>query len=89
MDFWLDRKKDGNMKITVVLHSILRDKLPPKARGMAELEFDRGARVQDVLKHLDLPETVIWAINEKMDNNTSRLLQDGDTLRFLRPGAGG
>lgn len=77
------------MQITVILHSILREKLPAKARGMAVLEFEDGAQVKDVFTRLDLPESVVWAINEQMERDKEHLLHDGDTLRFLRPGAGG
>ncbi len=77
------------MQITVILHSILREKLPPEARGRAVLDFAEGARVEDVFRRLDLPESVVWAINEEMTRDRERRLQDGDTLRFLRPGAGG
>lgn len=77
------------MQITIILHSILREKLPAEARGRAVLDLEEGSRVRDILERLDLAPTVVWAVNEQMDRDPDRLLQDGDTLRFLRPGAGG
>jgi sulfur carrier protein ThiS len=77
------------MHIQVILHSILREKLPVEARGRAVLDLAEGSRVRDVLDRLGLAATVVWAVNEQMDRDPERLLVDGDTLRFLRPGAGG
>lgn len=77
------------MQVTVILHSILREKLPAEARGRAVFELAEGSRVRDILERLELAPTVVWAVNEQMDRDSDRLLVDGDTLRFLRPGAGG
>jgi hypothetical protein len=43
------------MKITIILHSFLREKLPPGMRGQATIEFPLGTRVEDVMDHFDLP----------------------------------
>ncbi len=77
------------MRVKVIFHSILREKLPAEARGTAILELDDGARVQDIFDRFSLPDTVVWAINEHMQRDRTLPLKDGDTLRFLRPGAGG
>lgn len=77
------------MRVNVILHSILREKLPAEARGRAALEFPEGALVRDVFARLDLPAGALWAVNEQVDKNLDRPLADGDTLRFFRPGAGG
>jgi len=77
------------MRITVVLHSFLRDLLPPEARGVAELELPDGAMVSDVVARLKLPEHALFALNDQLQRDRSLPLKDGDSLRFLRAGAGG
>jgi sulfur carrier protein ThiS len=77
------------MKVSVVLHSYLREQLPPEARGMATLELPEGARVKDVVARLHLPDHVIFALNEQLQRDREIALKDGDALRFLRAGAGG
>jgi hypothetical protein len=77
------------MKVSVILHSYLRELLPPEARGMATLELPEGARVKDVVTRLKLPEHAIFALNERLERDREIVLKDGDSLRFLRAGAGG
>jgi hypothetical protein len=77
------------MKVSVVLHSYLRELLPPEARGMAVLELPEGATVKDVATRLHLPDHVIFALNERLERDRGVALRDGDALRFLRAGAGG
>lgn len=77
------------MRVTVVLHSFLRDLLPPEAKGTTVLELPEGARVKDVAAQLKLPAYALFALNDKMEKDRELPLQDGDVLRFLRAGAGG
>jgi len=77
------------MRVSVVLHSYLRDLLPPEARGVTTLELPEGARVKDVAARLGLPDHAIFALNERLARDRELPLEDGDTLRFLRAGAGG
>ena len=77
------------MRVSVILHSFLRELLPPEARGMATLELAEGARVKDVVAQLHLPDHVIFALNERLERDRELALKDGDSLRFLRAGAGG
>jgi sulfur carrier protein ThiS len=77
------------MKVSVILHSYLREHLPPEARGMATLELPEGAKVKDVVARLQLPEHAIFALNERLERDRELALKDGDSLRFLRAGAGG
>ena len=77
------------MRVTVVLHSFLRDLLPPEAKGTAVLELPDGARVSDVVTRLKLPDFAQFALNDQLLRDRSLALKDGDTLRFLRAGAGG
>lgn len=77
------------MQIHVTLHSFLREKLAPEARGKAVLELDAPACVQDVIERLGLPEGAAWSLNEQIGRDTGLALHEGDSLRFFRPGAGG
>jgi hypothetical protein len=77
------------MRVKVVLHSFLRDLLPPEAKGTAVLELPDGARVSDVVARLKLPDYAQFALNDQLLRDRTLALQDGDTLRFLRAGAGG
>jgi sulfur carrier protein ThiS len=77
------------MRVSVVLHSFLREHLPPEAKGVATLELPEGARVKDVMAQLRLPGYVIFALNDHLEKDRELPLKDGDALRFLRAGAGG
>jgi hypothetical protein len=77
------------VKVSVTLHSYLRELLPPEARGMTTLELPEGARVRDVVAMLRLPEHAIFSLNEHLERDRELPLRDGDSLRFLRAGAGG
>jgi sulfur carrier protein ThiS len=77
------------VKISVILHSYLRELLPPEARGATTLELPEGAKVRDVVAMLKLPEYAIFALNERLERDRELPLKDGDSLRFLRAGAGG
>lgn len=77
------------LRVNVILHSILREKLPPEARGRAALDLEEGACLKDVILRLDLPAELVCAVNEKVERDLDHPLQDGDLIRFLRPGAGG
>lgn len=77
------------MNCKVVLYALLREKLPPAARGRADLELPEGSTIQDVIAKLDLPVGSVCAVNEQIERDTSRRLQDGDELRFFRASSGG
>ncbi len=77
------------MRVRIVLYSTLREKLPPEARGRAELELDDGCPVSQVLERLELPAGIAWALNGSLERNPDLALQDGDELQFFRVGAGG
>jgi sulfur carrier protein ThiS len=77
------------MKVSVTLHSFLRELLPPEAQGKTVLELPAGARIADVVAALRLPDHALCALNDELVRDRQRPLQDGDALRFLRAGAGG
>ena len=79
----------NKLKISVILHSYLRELLPPGAKGAASLDLPESSSVQDVFDLLKLPPQIAFAVNDHLDQDHSRLLHEGDTLHFFRPAAGG
>ena len=77
------------MRIRVILHSYLREKLPPEAKGRAEVELPEAATVADLFARLDLPLQVAWSLNEQLQRDLSLPLRNGDEVRVFRQGAGG
>jgi len=73
----------------VILHAILRDKLPPDAHGSADLEITDGTTIKDVISKLGLPPGCLCAVNEQIEKNLDCTIQDGDVLRFFRASSGG
>lgn len=77
------------MIVKVILHSILRDRLPPESHGRADLEVAEGSTVADIYRILDIPAQVACALNGQIERDHTRALVDGDETRFFRGGAGG
>lgn len=75
--------------VVVILHSILRELLPTEAGGQLELDLPEGSSIHDLAEHLRLPRQINTAINRQLERDLTRQLQDGDEIRFFRPGAGG
>lgn len=68
------------MKVDVHLHGILRDHLPPEAKGRASVSLDDGASVRDLLAQLGIKRRVVVALNHDQKPNDSYILQDGDKV---------
>ena len=77
------------MKIKVILHSYLRELLPPETQGQTTLELPENSTISDILHILEITTSVACALNENYEPDKSKILKDGDVLRVLRPGAGG
>ncbi len=77
------------MKISVILHSYLREKLPAESKGEVTLELPDGSSIQDVYTMLDLPRGLVCALNNQIEQDHTHLLCEDDTLHFFRPAAGG
>ena len=77
------------MRLHIILHGLLREKLPPEARGRAELEFPAGTTVQQVLDQLGVGEGNLVSVNGEIERDGQRSLQEGDILRCFRPAKGG
>ncbi len=77
------------MQIHIRLHGILRDKLPPDAKGVTVLDLPPGSRVKDVLAHFQIRRQVGVAVNEEVELGLDHPLQDGDRVEVFGVAAGG
>ena len=77
------------MKIHLQLYSILREKLPPEAKGRAVLELDEGATLADLLDKLGIKRKVVISVNDVQETDRSRHLQDGDKVKIFSSISGG
>lgn len=75
--------------IHVRLHGILRDKLPPEAKGLTSLDVPDSAVLSAVLQQLSLQRRTEVAVNDEIVDNLDTPLKDGDRLDVFRPAAGG
>lgn len=76
------------MEIKVTLHGILRDYLPRQARGKTTLTLTEGTTIDDVIRQLEIKQTVTAAIRGHQIE-TTHILQDGDDLQMFRMVGGG
>lgn len=76
------------MEIKLILHGILRDYLPRKAKGKTTLELPQGATINDVVQQLEIKQNVSASVNGA-EVETSHVLQDGEELHMFRHIAGG
>lgn len=78
------------MQITIRLHSVLREKLPPASKGRATLTLPEGATVQTLLTHFNLQNNVVGiSVNDELEIEESHPLHDGDHVEFFRVVGGG
>jgi len=85
------RAKDLPVTVTIhlQLYSILREKLPPEARGHADLAFPDGAALSDLLHHLEISRNIVISVNDTHEPDRSRVLTDGDHIRIFSAVGGG
>jgi sulfur carrier protein ThiS len=77
------------MKVSVRLFSMLREKLPPAAKGKAELDLPEGSTLADLLARLEITVLVNCAVNGKVVRDPAHVLEDGDEVQVFRPSGGG
>jgi molybdopterin converting factor small subunit len=79
------------MRIHVKLMATLRGKLPPEAKGSATLDLESGTTLRAVLHRLQIREGSVHVVmvNEEMEPDRERELNDGDSLVLIPPIAGG
>ncbi len=77
------------LDIHVQLYSILREKLPPEAKGRAVLQTKEGATLADLLFELDISRRVVISVNGVHESDRSRRLQGGDEVKIFSSISGG
>jgi len=77
------------MIIHLQLYSILREKLPPEAKGRADMQMDGGATIADLLADLNITRRVVISVNGIHEENISKQLKDGDTIKIFSSISGG
>jgi thiamine biosynthesis protein ThiS len=77
------------LQVNVHLHGILREHLPPEAKGRAILSLDDGATVGDLLAQLGIKRRVIVALNHNQEPDETYVLQDGDKVSIYTVIGGG
>jgi len=77
------------MQVTVILHSIYREKLPPEARGRMHMSLPADATVASVFLQLQIPFTAVFSVNNQLEKNIHRTLKEGDEVRVFRQSTGG
>jgi len=77
------------MNVTIRLHGLLRDKLPPENKGKTTLALPKGATAKDVLTHFNIDRIISIAVNDEVELEETHPLHDGDHVEIFRSGAGG
>jgi sulfur carrier protein ThiS len=77
------------LEIQVQLYSILREKLPPEAKGQVLLQMNKDTILSDLLDELDITGKVVISVNGTHAPDTSCSLQDGDQVKIFSSISGG
>jgi sulfur carrier protein ThiS len=77
------------MEIEVQLYSILREKLPPEAKGKAVFQLNEEATLSDLLRELDITQRVVISINGFHSQDKSQQLVNGDQIKIFSSISGG
>jgi sulfur carrier protein ThiS len=77
------------IRVHVQLYSILREKLPPDANGLAVLQMDDGASLQDLLDEFDIKRRVVISVNGEHETDLLRQLRNGDQVKLFSSISGG
>jgi thiamine biosynthesis protein ThiS len=77
------------LRIDVRLHGILRDQLPPQAKGRARIELENGATLGALLEKLGIDRRVVIAVNDEEQKDRTHVLRDGDQVAVFTVIGGG
>jgi len=77
------------LEVNLQLFSILREILPPEAKGRAVIRMDEEATLDDLLNKLAIMRRVVVSVNGVHESDRSRRLQDGDEVRIFSSISGG
>jgi len=75
--------------VRLQLYSILREKLPPEAKGQSTLDLEDGATIADIIEMLDIRRNIVISVNDVHEPDISRALRDGDSVRMFSSVGGG
>jgi molybdopterin converting factor small subunit len=79
------------VKVQIKLFGIFREFRPPQTEGSGfRLDMDEGARIQDILAHLKIPENLPKSIicNGRVAHE-DQVLRESDVLAIFSPITGG
>ena len=77
------------VEVHVQLYSILREKLPPEARGRTVLQLKANSSLDAILRELDINRRVVISVNGEYEPDRSRSLRDGDEVKIFSSVSGG
>jgi sulfur carrier protein ThiS len=77
------------LKVQLQLYSILREKLPPEAKGRGVFDLADGATLADLLQALNIRNNVVASVNGQHEPDRTRALQDGDEVKLFSSVGGG
>ena len=77
------------MEIHVKLYSILREKLPPEARGQTVLQLEDGSTLSDLLEEFGISRRVVIGVNGEHEPDRARRLLDQDEIKIFSSVSGG
>ena len=71
------------------LYSILREKLPPEAKGKTSLSLKEGTSLAGILEIFDIRNRVVISVNGAHERDFSREVKDGDEVKIFSSVGGG
>ena len=77
------------MEIKIQLYSVLRNKLPPEAKGRTILQVEVGTTLGDILQELGITRKVVVGLNGVQVSDKSHQLNDGDDVKIFSSTSGG
>jgi sulfur carrier protein ThiS len=77
------------LEVHLQLYSILREKLPPEAKGRAVMQMNEDASLTDLLEEIGITRRVVISVNGTHEADRSRRLQDGDEVKIFSSISGG
>jgi sulfur carrier protein ThiS len=82
-------KKLKTVEVRLQLYSILREKLPPEAKGKATLNLQEGTSIAGILAAFSIGHRVVISVNGQHETDYSRELHDGDEVKIFSSVGGG
>ena len=77
------------MEIRLQLYSILREKLPPEAKGKAAITLEEGTSIAGILAEIGIEHRVVISVNGIHEKDYLRELQDGEEVKIFSSIGGG